>query len=80
MTCVDDIMTKFDNSCHDINYESHVLIQYDVNENKISNILGLYKVNDTNIVKDIVHIEVNKDIDLVDKKKLKKNVLKQRKY
>ena len=68
MTCVDDIMTKFDNSCHDINYESHVLIQYDVNENKISNILGVYKVNDTNIVKDIVHIEVNKDIDLVDKK------------
>ena len=45
MICVDDIMTKFDNSCHDINSELHVLIQDDVNDNEFSSTIVVYKVS-----------------------------------
>ena len=70
-------MTKFNSSCHDINSKSHYLIQDDANENEACNAIVVYKYsqnkasndyekNDNNIVKDIVHIEIDKDVDLVE--------------
>ena len=76
MICVDDIMTKFDNSCHEIDFDSHVfynmmkmemnlIIPYWFMMNLRKGING-YKMNETSIVQDIVHIEIGKYVEFVE--------------